>query len=69
MTDLAGRFTSIIVTRNMQQPARICRRTAFFTVEADAYRIGKLVEVDTAEHIFSNPSDARIEAYLTGRFG
>jgi ABC-type phosphate transport system ATPase subunit len=53
----------------MPQPARICLRTAFATVEADAYRTGKLVEVDTAEHVASNPSDARIEASFSGRFG
>ena len=71
MNDLAGQFTIIIVTHNMQQAARVSQRTAFFTAEADEQgnRIGKLVEFDTTEHIFSNPSDARTEAYITGRFG
>ena len=71
MNDLATRFTIIIVTHNMQQAARISQRTAFFTAEADEQgnRIGRLVEFDTTEHIFANPSDERTEAYITGRFG
>jgi phosphate transport system ATP-binding protein len=71
MNDLAKRFTIIIVTHNMQQAARISQRTAFFTAEADeqGHRTGRLVEFDTTEHIFANPSDPRTEAYITGRFG
>jgi phosphate transport system ATP-binding protein len=71
MVDLAQRFTIIIVTHNMQQAARVSHRTAFFTAEADEQgkRIGKLVEFDTTEKIFSNPSDPRTEAYISGRFG
>jgi phosphate transport system ATP-binding protein len=71
MTELAKTFTIIIVTHNMQQAARVSQRTAFFTAEADeqGHRLGKLVEFDTTEHIFSNPSDERTEAYITGRFG
>ncbi|MGH3757551.1 phosphate ABC transporter ATP-binding protein PstB [Actinophytocola sp.] len=71
MNDLATRFTIIIVTHNMQQAARISQRTAFFTAEADerGNRTGQLVEFDTTEHIFANPSDRRTEAYITGRFG
>jgi phosphate transport system ATP-binding protein len=71
MTELADRFTIIIVTHNMQQAARVSQRTAFFTAEADEVgnRLGKLVEFDTTEHIFSNPTDPRTEAYITGRFG
>jgi phosphate transport system ATP-binding protein len=71
MTELATTFTIIIVTHNMQQAARVSQRTAFFTAEADEHgnRIGKLVEFDTTEHIFSNPTDQRTEAYITGRFG
>ncbi|MGH3876548.1 MAG: phosphate ABC transporter ATP-binding protein PstB [Actinophytocola sp.] len=71
MNDLATWFTIIIVTHNMQQAARVSQRTAFFTAEADEQgnRIGRLVEFDTTEHIFANPSDRRTEAYITGRFG
>jgi phosphate transport system ATP-binding protein len=71
MVDLAQRFAIIIVTHNMQQAARVSHRTAFFTAEADEQgkRVGKLVEFDTTEKLFSNPSDPRTEAYISGRFG
>lgn len=71
MNELATTFTIIIVTHNMQQAARVSQRTAFFTAEADEQgnRIGQLVEFDTTEHIFANPTDPRTEAYITGRFG
>ncbi|WP_410582768.1 phosphate ABC transporter ATP-binding protein PstB [Amycolatopsis sp. lyj-108] len=71
MNELAKTYTIIIVTHNMQQAARVSQRTAFFTAEVtdNGDRIGKLVEFDTTEHIFSNPSAPRTEAYITGRFG
>lgn len=71
MADLAKEFTIIIVTHNMQQAARVSQRTAFFTTVPDEHgdRTGRLVEFDTTEKIFSNPSDQRTEAYITGRFG
>jgi len=71
MAELAREFTIIIVTHNMQQAARVSGRTAFFTTVADDHgdRTGRLVEFDTTERIFSNPSDERTEAYITGRFG
>ena len=71
MLELARWFTIIIVTHNMQQAARVSHRTAFFTAEADEHgkRLGKLVEFDTTEKLFSNPSDPRTEAYISGRFG
>ncbi len=71
MNELAKTYTIIIVTHNMQQAARVSQRTAFFTAEVadNGERIGKLVEFNTTEHIFSNPTDPRTEAYITGRFG
>jgi phosphate transport system ATP-binding protein len=46
-------------------------RTAFFTVDVhdDGSRTGTVVEYDRTESIFTNPSDPRTEAYVTGRFG
>ena len=71
MSDLVAEFTIVIVTHNMQQAARVSDRTAFFTVDVrdDGQRTGTLVEVDATEKMFTNPSDARTEAYVTGRFG
>jgi phosphate transport system ATP-binding protein len=60
--ELRSRYTVVIVTHNMQQAARVSDRTAFLLN-------GVLVEVDTTEKIFTNPSDRRTEDYITGRFG
>jgi phosphate transport system ATP-binding protein len=71
MQDLVSEYTIVIVTHNMQQAARVSDRTAFFTVEVgdDGRRTGRVVEYDTTQTIFTNPSDERTEAYVTGRFG
>jgi phosphate transport system ATP-binding protein len=72
MTELRETYTIIIVTHNMQQAARVSDRTAFFTAKPDettGNRTGLLVEFDATKHIFSNPSDERTEAYISGRFG
>ncbi len=71
MQDLAQNFTIIIVTHNMQQAARVSDRTAFFTADVDdeGERHGRLVEYDLTSTMFSNPSDDRTEAYISGRFG
>ena len=70
MQELVSEYTIVIVTHNMQQAARVSDRTAFFTVEvADGHRTGTVVEFDRTESIFTNPSDERTEAYVTGRFG
>jgi phosphate transport system ATP-binding protein len=72
MMDLRERYTIIIVTHNMQQAARVSDRTAFFTARPDettGNRTGLLVEFDETTTIFSNPSDERTEAYISGRFG
>jgi phosphate transport system ATP-binding protein len=60
--ELKAQFTIVIVTHSMQQAARVSDRTAFFY-------LGELVEYDTTEKIFMNPSQAQTEAYISGRFG
>ncbi len=70
MEQLKSEYTIVIVTHNMQQAARVSDRTAFFTAEAvDGHRVGRLVEFDATERIFTQPSDSRTEGYITGRFG
>jgi len=71
MQELVADYTIIIVTHNMQQAARVSDRTAFFTVEVgeNGQRTGVLVEYDRTEKVFTNPSQPRTEAYVTGRFG
>jgi phosphate transport system ATP-binding protein len=72
MHDLKRDYTIIIVTHNMQQAARVADMTAFFSVELSedgAQRSGILVEYDSTQKIFTNPSEKRTEDYVTGRFG
>ena len=72
MQEIKSRYTIIIVTHSMQQAARVSDRTAFFTTEVSETsdrRTGVLVEYDRTDRMFANPSDARTEAYITGRFG
>ena len=72
MQEIKSQFTIVIVTHNMQQAARVSDRTAFFTTEINPEsdrRTGRLVEVDSTRTIFSNPSDPRTEAYVSGKFG
>jgi phosphate transport system ATP-binding protein len=60
--ELAGRYTIVIVTHNMQQAARVSDRTAFLY-------LGKLIEVGPTEKIFTTPEKRETEDYITGRFG
>jgi phosphate transport system ATP-binding protein len=72
MFELKDRYSIVIVTHNMQQAARVSDMTAFLTVEVSEdgdQRTGVLAEYDRTEVIFTNPSDPRTEAYITGRFG
>jgi len=72
MIELKEEFSIVIVTHNMQQAARVSDRTAFLMVELDSEehnRWGRLVEYDETEKIFTNPSDERTEAYVTGKVG
>ncbi len=72
MLELKEQLSIVIVTHNMQQAARVSDRTAFFIVDLSAgegKRIGKLVEFDQTQKIFTNPADERTEQYVTGKFG
>ena len=71
MLELKQKYSIVIVTHNMQQAARVSNKTAFFTVELDddEHRSGRVVEFDDTEKIFTNPSDSRTEAYVTGKVG
>lgn len=60
--ELKSRFTIVIVTHNMQQAARVSDKTAFFYM-------GRLIEMDNTEVIFTHPKERQTEDYITGRFG
>ncbi len=62
MSDLKEKVSIIIVTHNMGQAARISDYSMFMY-------LGKLIEYDTTEKMFTNPIDKRTEEYLTGKFG
>ena len=70
MHELKKEYTLVIVTHNMQQAARVADLTAFFSLEVtESKRTGVLVEYDSTDKIFTNPSEKRTEDYVTGRFG
>ena len=55
-------YTIVIVTHNMQQAGRCSDITAFFYM-------GRLIEMDVTEKIFTNPTQKQTEDYISGRFG
>lgn len=59
---LRNELTILIVTHNMQQAARVSDYTAYMY-------LGKVVEFDRTERIFTNPRHRGTEDYITGRFG
>jgi phosphate transport system ATP-binding protein len=59
---LKDQFTIVIVTHNMQQATRCSDFTAFFY-------LGRLIEYDRTEKLFSNPTQKQTEDYISGRFG
>ncbi len=62
MIELSENYTIAIVTHSMQQAARVSNRTAYF-------HMGKLVEVNDTDRIFTTPQHPLTENYITGRFG
>ncbi|MEW6754159.1 MAG: phosphate ABC transporter ATP-binding protein PstB [Candidatus Latescibacterota bacterium] len=62
IADLKSDYTIVIVTHNLQQASRVSDYTAFFY-------LGRLVELDQTERVFTNPRLRQTEDYVTGRFG
>ena len=62
IVELKKDYTIVIVTHNMQQAARVSDRTAFFW-------LGKLIEVNSTEKMFTAPDQKLTDDYITGRFG
>lgn len=62
VVELKRNYTIVIVTHNMQQAARVSDKTAFFM-------LGKLVEYNPTQKMFTNPEEKLTEDYITGRFG
>ncbi len=62
MAELKKNYTIVIVTHNMQQAARISDQSGFFY-------LGRLIEFNSTDILFTNPSEKRTEDYINGRFG
>lgn len=62
IAELKNEYTIVIVTHNMQQAARVSDYTAFLY-------LGKLVEYNDTNTIFTNPRHKETEDYITGRYG
>ncbi len=60
--ELKSKYTIVIVTHNMQQAARVSDYTAFMYM-------GKLIEFDSTDKLFTNPAQKQTEDYITGRYG
>ncbi|QTA83584.1 putative ABC transporter, ATP-binding protein [Desulfonema limicola] len=60
--ELKKQYTIIIVTHSMQQAARVSDMTAFFYM-------GRLIETDETDTLFTRPRLKQTEDYITGRFG
>jgi len=71
MQELKKDYTIIIVTHNMQQASRVSDLTAFISIDRNRIeeRVGVLVEYDTTQKIFINPTQKETEDYISGRFG
>jgi phosphate transport system ATP-binding protein len=59
---LKEKYTIVIVTHNMQQAARVSDYTAFLY-------LGRMVEFNKTERLFTRPDKKQTEEYITGRFG
>lgn len=62
VVELKKDYTIVIVTHNMQQAGRVSDKTAFFM-------LGKLIEFNPTQKMFTNPDEKLTEDYITGRFG
>ena len=73
MDDLKADYTIVIVTHNMQQARRVSDMTACLMLDDGAatnnHRTGIVAEFSPTDRLFTNPTDPRTEAYITGRIG
>src|SRR5918997_207291 len=67
MDDLKDEYTIVIVTHNMQQARRVSDMTACLMLDdeaRDGHRTGVIAEFSATDLLFTNPKDARTEAYI-----
>ncbi|HCY63394.1 MAG TPA: phosphate ABC transporter ATP-binding protein [Oxalobacteraceae bacterium] len=62
LDELKSKYTIVIVTHNMQQAARVSDYTGFMFM-------GKLIEFNETQQMFTQPNNQQTLDYITGRFG
>lgn len=62
ISELKQNYALVVVTHSMQQASRISQRAAYF-------HMGNLVEVDSSNKIFNDPSHPLTTNYISGRIG
>ena len=62
VSELAEKYTIVIVTHNMQQAGRVSDYTSFFLN-------GEIIEYGKTLDIFTKPKIKKTDDYITGRFG
>ncbi len=62
LNELKSSYTIILVSNNTKQIARITDFSAFFYM-------GKLIEYDTTDKVFTTPAVKQTEDYIQGKFG
>ena len=62
INELKSDYTTIIVTHNMQQAARVSDYTAYMY-------LGELIEFGSTDAMFTKPTRKETEDYITGKFG
>jgi len=60
--ELSEKYTIAIGTHNIQQVARVSKKTVFMY-------LGEMVEMDDTDKIFTSPAEKWTQDYITGRFG
>jgi phosphate transport system ATP-binding protein len=59
---MKGEYTQVIVTHNMQQAQRVSDYVAFIY-------LGRVIEFDEAEKLFTHPEKNETRAYISGKMG
>jgi len=62
IAQLKENYTIVIVTHNMQQASRVSDYTVFMY-------LGEIIEYNSTETIFLNPTNKQTEDYVSGKFG
>lgn len=62
MLELKKNYTIVIVTHNMQQASRVSDFTGYML-------LGKMIEFNVTDTVFTNPAEKLTEEYISGKYG